>query len=254
MTVMVGRLPGADDGAVALGVRLGHALGARVVVCTVVSPGEESGSTPELGDGVTSEIVVDRSVPGGLARAAQMHQARMLVLGDAPRHPGSVGTRLARAAGLPVALAGESPGDGPITRVTCAYGGTRHADTVLDAAADLADRAGATLRVASFAPQRPPTVPPEAGLSAERGVVEQWRTQILADQRAALAGRSAETLAVAGATIEDAVTGVDWGPGDILVVGASAVSAATRVLLGDPGGAILRAAPVPVVLAPVTPT
>ncbi|GLZ43837.1 hypothetical protein Acsp06_00220 [Actinomycetospora sp. NBRC 106375] len=266
MTVLVGVMPGADPGggAVVLGARLTRALGGPLVVCTVTPPDETPPADPvpdpAVVDGLAVEVdhVTDRSVPGGLARAAHAHGAGIVVLGDAPPGPGSVGSRLARAADVPVALAGDAAvHDGPIPRVTCAFNGGRHAGMVLAAAADLARHTGAALRVASFAPQRGPTVPPEAGLHAEQVVVEQWREQMLAAQRAALAEldvTDAETLAVAGATVEEAVAGIGWDDGELLVVGANAVGAATRVLLGDPGAAVLRAAPVPVVLTPGTTT
>ena len=75
---------------------------------------------------------------------------------------------------------------------------------------------------------------------------------MLAAQLEALAalGVEAETLAVADATVEQAVAGLGWDEGELLVVGTAAAHAATRLLLGDPGAAVLRAAPVPVVLTP----
>ena len=258
MTVLVGHTPGsAPDAAVSLGARLARMIGGPLVVCTVSPPGHAApdDGVPEI-DGVVVEVdhVPDRSVPGGLARAAHAHQADIVVLGDAPAGPGSVGARLARATDVPVALSGHvALTDGPITRVTCAYGAGRGSRGVLATAADLARRADAALRVASFAPQRGPTVPPEAGLHAERVVVEQWREQMLTAQREALEalGRGdAETLAVADETVEEAVRSLEWGDGDLLVAGASAAGTATRLLIGDPGAAVLEAAPVPIVLSP----
>jgi nucleotide-binding universal stress UspA family protein len=262
VTVLVGRMPGSDPGAGALvlGARLARVLGGPLVVCTVTMPGERlvDESVPAV-DGVEVETtaIEDRSVPGGLARAAHAHGASVVVLGDAPPGPGSVGARLARAADVPVALAGTTTRDGPVTRVTCAWSGGRHAGRVLAAAVDLARRTGAPLRVASFGPRRGPTVPPEAGLRAEEIVVEQWREQMVAAQRAALGELGvgdAETVAVAETTVEDAVANLGWDDGEILVVGAEAAGTATRVLLGDPGAAVLRTAPVPVVLTPGTTT
>ena len=193
-------------------------------------------------------------MPGGLARAAHARQADLVVLGDGPPRPGSVGARLARAADVPVALAGHvALTDGPVTRVTCAFGSGRRARGVLATAADLARRADAALRVASFAPQRGPTVPPEAGLHAERVVVEQWREQMIGAQREALEGlgiAGAETVAVADDTVEEAVRSLEWGEGDLLVAGASPAGTATRLLIGDPGAAVLEASPVPIVLSP----
>jgi nucleotide-binding universal stress UspA family protein len=258
VTVLVGHVPGTDpDAAVSLGARLARVIGGPLVVCTVSPPGHEApgDAVPEI-DGLVVEVdhVRDRSVPGGLARAAHAHQADVIALGDAPPGPGSVAARLARAADVPVALTGRvAPTDGPIRRVTCAFGPGRRIRGVLATAADLARRADATLRVASFAPQRGPTVPPEAGLHAERVVVEQWREQMLAAQREALEGlgvAGAETLALADDTVEDAVRSLEWGDGDVLVAGASAAGTATRLLVGDPGAAVLEAAPVPIILSP----
>ncbi len=272
MTLLVGRMPADASGhdapghdtraAIGLGLRLARALREPLVVCTVLPPGAPPPAEPEYApdaDGVEVRVthVADRSVPGGLARAAHSHQATVIVLGDGPHLPGTVAARLARAAGLPVVLADaarEVDDAAPVTRVTCAFDGSRTASDVLSTAAGLAGRAGARLRVASFGPRRPPTVPPEAGLDAERDVVAQWREQMLAAQRHAAAvldlPDAPEFLAVAATTVEDAVDGLGWDDGDLLVIGASALGAATRVLLGDPSAAILRAAPVPVVLSP----
>lgn len=265
MTVLVGRMPDGSPGqdpaaAIGLGLRLARALGEPLVVCTVLSPGDPPADDPDpapAADGVDVTVthIADRSVPGGLARAAHTHQAAAIVVGDGPHRPGTVGARLARAAGLPVVLAGvPDAATGvdagvPITRVTCAFDGSRSAAGVLSTAADLAARTGAALRVASFAAQRPPA---GVGSEVEPDAVEPWREQMLGAQRDAVAGLdvAAETLAVAATTVEDAVTGLGWEDGDLLVVGASAMGAAARVLLGDPAAAILRAAPVPVVLSP----
>ena len=123
MTVLVGRVPGREPGpgALVLGARLARVLGGPLVVCTVTSPGESRDAAavepaPAV-DGVEVEttVVEDRSVPGGLARAAHAQQAAVIVLGDAPPGPGSVGARLARSADVPVALAGDTAvHDGPV--------------------------------------------------------------------------------------------------------------------------------------------
>ena len=93
--------------------------------------------------------------------------------------------------------------------------------------------------MASFGPQRPPTVPPEVGLDAERAVTEEWRSQVLAAQHAAVASlgldaSATETLAVVAPAVEDAVTGLGWDDGDLLVVGASAMGAAPACCSATP--------------------
>ncbi|HSK60590.1 MAG TPA: hypothetical protein VK935_16215, partial [Actinomycetospora sp.] len=87
MSVLVGQVPDrAADAARRLGARLARALGERLLVCTVTRPGDDvpgdgpSGEAPTV-DGLVVEVVhvVDRSIPGGLARAAHTHQAEVVV-------------------------------------------------------------------------------------------------------------------------------------------------------------------------------
>jgi nucleotide-binding universal stress UspA family protein len=49
---------------------------------------------------------------------------------------------------------------------------------------------------------------------------------------------------------EDALEDVDWGPGDVLVVGSSPVGPVARVFLGSRSEKIVQHSPVPVVLVP----
>ena len=198
-----------------------------------------------------SSHIADRSIPGGLARAAHTHQAdggRARRRPAPPRHgrrPPGAGRRRGRRA----RRARRARRDGPITRVTCAFG-ARGAAPAACSRRPPTSPGVPTPPCASppSRPQRGPTVPPEAGLHAERVVVEQWREQVLAAQRDGARGprarrERAETLAVADATVEEAVRSSDWDDGDLLVVGASAAGAATRAALGDPGAAVLAPRP-----------
>jgi nucleotide-binding universal stress UspA family protein len=281
VTVMVGLSPAARDdagGAVALAVRLATALDDDVTVAVVVgaepagdttaappaSVGDDGEHGAEIaaaraavepvlargGRGAHWTTVEARSPAEALLEVARGCSASLIVLGTDPDGSGRVAVRVARAAPVPVALArpGTDPG-APITRVTCAYSGTRGADRVLAAAADLARRAGAALRVASFAVQRGATIPPEVGLDAEASVTAGWAGQIAGAQSDALAraGLEADTGVYSGPSWDAAVHGADWGEGDLLVVG-STPGAATRLFFGDRVGAILRASPVPAVI------
>ncbi len=206
---------------------------------------EESGLTARW---VT---VRGRSVAGALLEAAETPGITAIVLGTDPDRSGRIAVRVARSAPVPVVLArgpGSIPGQ-PITRVTCAFDGTAASPGVLAAAAELADRSSATLRVASFVVRRPMSVSAEVGLHTAASVMASWTEQIAAAQTEALAalGREAETGMHAGATWDKAVHAADWGPGDLLVVGGSP-GAATRFFLGDRVGAILQAAPAPAVI------
>jgi nucleotide-binding universal stress UspA family protein len=263
VTLLVGLSPDARDdagGAVGLAGRLALAWGEDVTVAVVVTPGSEpddpgdpapDGTTARAAvEGVLAEVgltarwvtVRGRSVAGALLEAAGAPGTTAVVLGTDPDRSGRIAVRVAHESPVPVVLArgpAAVPG-APITRVTCAFDGTAAARDVLAAAADLATRSSASLRVASFAVRRPAATP-------TRG--ESWTDQIAAAQASALEeiGRSAETGVHSGTTWDAAVHDTDWGPGDLLVVGGSP-GIATRFFLGDRLGAILQAAPVPAVI------
>lgn len=264
MTLLVGLSPDARDdagGAVGLAARLAVVWGEDVRVAVVVTPGSrdpDGAAARAAAEGVLSEAglaahwetVRGRSVAEALLEAAGAAGIGAVVLGTDADRSGRIAVRVARSSPVPVVLArgaASMPGQ-PVTRVTCAFDGTAASARVLAAAASLADRSSATLRVASFAVRRPG--PPEAGAS----MVASWSEQIGAAQAEELAalgptgtGREAETGVHAGATWDEAVHAADWGPGDLLVVGGSP-GAATRFFLGDRVGAILQAAPVPAVI------
>jgi nucleotide-binding universal stress UspA family protein len=259
VTLLVGLSPDARDdagGAVGLAARLAVVWGEGVRVAVVVTPGARDtdgaaaraaveGVLSGAGVPATWETVRGRSVAEALLEAAGAAATTAVVLGTDPDRSGRIAVRVARSSPVPVVLArgaGSMPGQ-PVERVTCAFDGTAASVGVLAAAAELADRSGATLRVVSFAVRRPG--PPATDASMVAG----WTEQIAAAQAEELAalGRDAETGVHAGATWDEAVHAAGWGPGDLLVVGGSP-GAATRFFLGDRVGAILQAAPVPAVI------
>lgn len=265
MTLLVGWTPDDRADALTLGLRLARVWSDDLVLCSVQAGGAgtvRAGSPPPppadlpADVPVTTTAVQDRSVPGGLVRAARAHGASTVVLGDGPLRPGTVASRLARAAELPVAIAGPTGEDGPITRVTCAYGGSRDAEGVLATAHAWAQRCDAGLRIASFAGRRAPTFPSDVGLDAGDEVVDGWREQILDGQRRAMArlepSAQVETCAVVEPEVADAVVAIGWHAGDLLVVEIPATRTATRALAG-PTAAALRAAPVPALVVPGAP-
>jgi nucleotide-binding universal stress UspA family protein len=219
-----------------------------------------------LGADVTVSIAVHhaRSAPAGLLEVAERHEASTIVAGSATAGgPGSVAlgsttSRLLHSSPIPVALAPQgfrAAHDARVTRVTAAYGGGD--DEMVVAAAGVAARVGATLRLASFAvhPRRPYTV---AVGRADDTAVREWRSEVEAAQRAAL--ERLRDLPVippdcaaavgAGEHWEDALDDVDWELGDVLVVGSSTIGPIARVFLGTRAIKIVQHAPVPVVLVP----
>ncbi|MFC5064565.1 universal stress protein [Actinomycetospora atypica] len=263
MTVLVGLSPDARDdagGALALATRLARAWREDLTVAVVAPAGSSAdpvraalgGVLAGAGVEVTWRTVQGRSVADGLVEAVT-GDVSVIVLGSDPDRTGRVAVRVARSSPVPVVLArdaGAASGR-TVERVTCAFDGTTASSAVLAAAADLAARSAATLRVVSFAVRRPPAIPPEVGLDAEEPVIAQWSEQVARRQAEALSdlGVEAETAVHAGATWEDAVHAAGWTPGDLLVVGGSA-GPATRLFLGDRVRAIVAAAPVPAVIVP----
>jgi nucleotide-binding universal stress UspA family protein len=178
-----------------------------------------------------------RSAPAGLLEVAERREAGMIVVGTSG-HPaiGSVSARLLHGSPVPVVLAPHAYRSRPgarVARVTAAFGGSAG---VVDAAAELAARFGAPLRIASFA------VPVHAPFASD--VVERWVQELEA------AAGQAPAVVGHGASWEEAIDDVEWRHGDVLVVGSSSTAPPARVFLGSRASRIIRHSPVPVLVVP----
>jgi len=208
-----------------------------------------------------------RSSPAGLLEVAERRDAAGIVAGSSTHGApgqialGSVTSRLMHSAPLPVALAPRGfrcTPDGRLRRITAAFGGTEGADDLVIAAAGVAARAGATLRIASFAvrPHAPYTA--GVGTEADASMVAEWTQEIEAAARTALTDVDhlpappprLDVVVGHGRSWEDALEDVPWGDGDVLVVGSSAIGPVARVFLGSRATKIVRHSPVPVVVVP----
>ena len=205
------------------------------------------------------------SVPVGLTELAAEMSADVVVVGSSSSGLlgrialGSVTDRLVHTAAVPVAIAprGYPAQSGKIDRLTVAYGG--HADAVglVAASAELAQQWSAKLRIASFT-VRPVTMFSGAIEPANEDlVVKQWaqRTQEgiaaqLEQVRSGIDTVDAEVTIGAGATWRDAVEAIEWGAGDVLVLGSGAAGQAAQVFLGSAAAKILRHSPVPTMILP----
>ena len=117
-----------------------------------------------------------RSAPAGLMEAAEEHDADAIVVGSSSAGVfghvslGSVTDGLLHSSPTPVALAPRgfrcSPG-ARVARVTAAFGGSGAAADLIVAAAGVAARVGASLRVASFAVRSRPPVTAGVGREAD---------------------------------------------------------------------------------------
>ena len=292
MTLLVG-LP-RDERATAalhLGGMLARSLDEDLLVCTVIPPpwppgmGRVDAEYQEYLDHTAHEAVERarelmppdlraafvvaraRSTSAGLLEVAQEHGARMLVLGSSTAGVlgrvafGSVADRLLHSSPIPVALGPRGfrcrPDHG-VARVTAAFGATEGADELVVAVAGVAARAGAALRVASFAVH--PRTPLTAGIGsrAEDAVAHGWATDAEQAQRAVLAevGRlprrpsGIEAVVGYGTDWAGAIEGIGWAAGDLLAVGSSTTGPLERVFIGSRSSRIVRHSPVPVVVVP----
>jgi nucleotide-binding universal stress UspA family protein len=206
-----------------------------------------------------------RSAPAGLLEIAKQHDAYMIVVGTSSAglfghiSLGSVTSRLLHSSPVAVALAPRGFRSQPgakVKRVTAAYDGS--ASGLLIAAARVAARVGASLRIASFAVWSRPAYTTRLGTDSEDLVLQEWITDLEKSAHAALeqveelakVPRQVETVVGHGESWEEAIDDVSWDDDDVLVVGSSAVGPIAQVFLGSRGAKILRSSPVPVVVVP----
>lgn len=198
-----------------------------------------------------------RSVSSGLLEVVAEESASSVVLGSAASgllgqvSLGGIAERILHSSEVPVTLAPAGFGTAPgarIARVTVAYGRADRDSDLLASARSVADRIGATLRVACFAVRPPDARGGSIEPGAEDLVVAEWRRAVVAEI-AETAGAGLETVVGQGSTWGEAVADVSWADGDVLAVGASS-SPVSRFFLGSHASKILRSSPVPVTLVP----
>lgn len=292
MTIVVG-LPRDDRATTALhlGGLLARSLGEDMVVATVVPPPWPPGlgrvdaeyqdyldrdaeqaldRARELAEpGVATEYLVvrARSTAHGLVELAEQHDASMIALGSSDAGVlgrvafGSVAERLLHTSPVPVALAPRGfrgRADATVRRVTAAFGAAEGDEELVLAAAGVAARVGAALRVASFAVR--PRTPLTAGVGsrAEDAVLTEWSGEVSRAQEAVLdqVGALPATPPASGSVIghgtdwATAISGLGWDDGDLLTVGSSSAGPLARVFIGSRSSKIVRHSPVPVVVVP----
>ena len=208
-----------------------------------------------------------RSAPAGLLEVAKQYDAYMIVVGTSSAGVfghislGSVTNRLLHSSPVAIALAPRGFRSQPgakVKRVTAAYDGSASAGSLLLAAARVAARVGASLRIASFAVWSRPAYTTRLGTDSEDLVLQEWITDLEKSAHAALeqveelakVPRQVETVVGHGESWEEAIDDVGWDDDDVLVVGSSAVGPIAQVFLGSRGAKILRSSPVPVVVVP----
>lgn len=145
-----------------------------------------------------------------------------------------------------------------VARVTAACGGSQAAERLVVAAAGVAARLGAVLRIASFAVWQRPDYTMRLGTEPEDLVLREWTKRVEEAANAALervgnlpsAPRTVDTVIGHGEDWDRAVRDVEWHDGDVLVVGSSETGPAAQVFLGSRATKIVRHSPVPAVVVP----
>lgn len=204
-----------------------------------------------------------RSVSGGLIDVVKELDADILVLGSSASGQlgqvvmGSTADRLLHSSPVPVAIAPRgyrTTRNGLVSKITCAYPGTKEAVEVVRRVASLAQRLGVPLRVITFAVRGRTMYPPEVGLHAEDSILAAWESQaaeLLAALRTdGVVGPDVALQVVSGNGWDQALDDADWQDGEILALGTSPRVGVAHVFLGSRGTKILRVSPVPVVVLP----
>jgi nucleotide-binding universal stress UspA family protein len=291
VTVLVGVTPdGRGTAALRLAAVLGRSAGEALVVATVVPApwpaglgridAEYQAHLDERAraalDGARAALPADvaatfravhaRSVAAGLLEAVT-DATSVVVIGSSSAGPlgrvslGSVGERLLHACPVSVALAPRAyrADDAAVVgRVTAAFAGDAASAEIVVAAAGIAARVGAALRVASFAVRPAPPATAAVGPHVEDAVVDEWVAHVEKAQREVLdrvaglpaAPRADGAVVGRGHGWADALADVEWAEDDVLVVGSSTSGPLERVFLGSRSSKIVRNAPVPVVAVP----
>lgn len=285
MKLVVGYLatPGGED-ALALGVRLARTLGAELEICMVMPPDRTlpsrgpTGGYEDLLAEQGSEWLSDAkaSVPDdvvahghvsfhdsyadGLIREAMRLGAEAIVVGGSggglagSYTLGSVVNELLHSAPVPVAVAPRGTRKSTIEKVrevTCAIGERRGADLLLDTAVRASKAAGTPLRLVSLVALDPTLGALRGDDDAVHKRALEHAQQTLDTARSELPdGFPVTSTIVDGATVEAAVSKLEWEDGDVIMVGSSRLSAPRRLFLGSTAAKMLRVLDVPMVVVP----
>ena len=163
---------------------------------------------------------------------------------------GSVASALLHASTVPVALAPHGyHREEALTRISCGLGNRTGAEKLLDFAIGMAANRKVPLRVVSL-------IALDGGNSgdAAKAAREYAEKTVEAaapvDQSGVQLAAKTDVVVAQGRSIEEAVDGLDWEDGEVLVIGSSRLAQARSIFLGSTANRILRALPVPMLVVP----
>ncbi|MGA7205102.1 MAG: universal stress protein [Specibacter sp.] len=192
----------------------------------------------------------------GLIEAAKEDDAALIVVGAASNGlfkrftVGSVANGLLHASPVPVALAprGYNRRD-PLTRLTVMTGVREGWQAVLDVGTTAAGRRNVPLRLVSVV-EIDQLEQKDFDLDNALSPARQHVNTVLAEAAAKLPNDKVTVTLAHGRNIEEAVDGIGWKSGEVVIVGSSRLAENHKIFLGSTANKILRALPVPMVVVP----
>ncbi|MGO4383210.1 universal stress protein [Specibacter sp. RAF43] len=266
-TYVVGYRPddrGAD--AVALAGVIAKTQGATLHLVTVVHSARQAGDAAELeraalglvpsGVDATFSVRIAESFANGLMETAREDDAALIVVGAASNGlfkrftVGAVANGLLHASPVPVALAprGYNRKD-PLTRLTVMTGMREGWQAVLDVGTTAAGRRHVPLRLVSVV-EMDQHEQQDFDLDNALSPARQHVNTVLAEAAAKLPRNKVTVTLAHGRNIEEAVDGIGWKSGELVVVGSSRLAENSKIFLGSTANKILRSLPVPMVVVP----
>lgn len=274
---VVGRASG--DDAVALAERCARSAGFHLDLCTVVAPvptvghdeaveatyaaRDEAALTMlravrgRLGDDIVAEIHLchDDSPARGLATMAQHLEASAVVIGGEPASGGAA-SALLHASPFPIILAARASAHRGVARlgaITCALG-PRSPDDLVRIAALCAQVADTPLRVMSLlvpASDVQDGTPPRP--EHRDAMYRRLADATLLAQGCLPVDFPVSSVLIEGNSIADATARLEWGPGDVVVLGSSRLALPRRAFVGASATTMLRVLSVAAVVVPSDP-
>lgn len=201
----------------------------------------------------SGRVVFGDSLAEGLLASAEELGSTLIVVGAARGGllgrftVGSVAGALLHASPIPVLLAPEGWREHAprLTRVTSMVGTRAGAEAVLATGERLSAAAGVPLRLVSLLAL---DIPGDA--QAPKQNVGEHHAATVLEEASAATGVVATAVVAKGDTIQDAISRLDWEPGEVVVVGSSRLAQPSRLFLGSTAAAMLRELPVPMIVVP----
>ena len=265
MKYVVGYRPderGAD--AVALAAVIARTQGAHLHLVHVLRGGKNVGADVEkqalalVPSDVEASFStrVAESFAHGLIDAAREDNAVIIVMGAASNGlfkrftVGSVANGLLHASPVPVALAPRGYNrKAPLTRLTVMTGVREGWQAVLDVGIVAAGRRQVALRLVSVV-EIDQLEQSNFDLDSALSPAKQHVNTVLAAAAAKLPDNKVTVTLAHGRNIEEAIDGIGWKSGELVIVGSSRLAEKRKIFLGSTANKILRSLPVPMVVVP----